>query len=87
MNMLDAEIVLPSGKFAAIRKPTFGDFLDASAANTNAPGQPAFALVVRCATLDGVTLTAEEWLQQPAEDVLQVLHCVTRLLGVRMPTP
>lgn len=71
-----AEIVLPSGRFASIRKITTGDIASAFQSNT---GLYAMSVLMQLtATLDGVPLTLQQVLTMEYEETLPVFRNLTK---------
>lgn len=66
--MKDQELVLPSGAFARIRRILWSDVVRL---DTKDP-EVLVKLVSKCVTLDGKTLTPEEWLAMDWEEVAPI---------------
>lgn len=67
---MPSEIVLPSGKFVTFRRPNLLDLLISiqSAATPGLPNNGQLVFLSRIATLEGVTLTPQQWMEMDGED-------------------
>jgi hypothetical protein len=66
------EIILPSGIFATIRRPSMGELM---ACMSQSADTVQIMLALACGTvqLDGEYLSADQWLNVPAEDCMTVI--------------
>jgi hypothetical protein len=75
--MSDTELVLPSGRFARIRKVTLADLIISHNDNAMASMVGIAALTT---TVDGEKLTSEQWADMEIEEAMPILKHIARSL-------
>ncbi|MGF6549327.1 hypothetical protein QFZ96_004398 [Paraburkholderia youngii] len=71
------EIVLPSGRFASFREPTWGDMIFAY--SSNGPEMMA-RLAAACCEIDGAHISLEDVRQMPIADFMPILNILTEFM-------
>lgn len=76
--MKEAEFVLPNGKLATFKSPTFAQWWSA---HFGAGEMFLVRLVAACIEIEGKKLTTEQWLEFDFEDISPAVRHVIDFLG------
>lgn len=79
---MNVEIVLPSGKFAAIRRVTWRDWLVVRAALVVQPDSDPMALfAARCVTIDSLYVTVQDIMGMDVQDAFVLANALQRRIS------
>ncbi len=73
MTLSDVEIILPSGKFASIAAPTFGDILACGLLDGKGLGHALLGLCTLCVRIDGKALSVDDWEQTSYQEIEPII--------------